>query len=364
MLEGLQIERTTAKKAKPSESELGFGNYYTDHMFIWNYEDGKGWHNPRIVPYQPIVLDPAAKVFHYGQTIFEGLKAYKTKDGRVLLFRPQRNFIRMNRSNDRLSVPALDPDAAVEALKQLIQVDQDWVPTGEGNSLYIRPFVIATEAQLGVAPSKKYQFIIIMSPVGAYYPEGVNPVKIYVESDYVRSVKGGVGEAKTAGNYAAGLKAQEIAKEKGYTQVLWLDGVHRKYIEEVGSMNVFFKIGGVIHTPALSGSILDGITRNSMIYLLKHWGYEVEERSISIEELYEASRQGTLEEAFGTGTAAVISPIGELNWQDQKLIINEGKTGELTLKLYDTLTGIQKGELEDPFGWMVEAAVLDKQLAK
>jgi branched-chain amino acid aminotransferase len=364
MLEGLQIERTTAKKAKPPESKLGFGNYYTDHMFIMNYEEGKGWFNPRVVPYQPIVLDPAAKVFHYGQTIFEGLKAYRTKDGRVQLFRPHNNFLRMNRSNERLSVPEINPDVAVEALKQLIQVDIDWIPFEEGNSLYIRPYVIATQAQLGVAPSTEYQFLIIMSPVGAYYPEGVNPVKIYVESDYVRSVKGGVGEAKTAGNYAAGLKAQEIAKEKGYTQVLWLDGVHRKYIEEVGSMNVFFKIDGVIHTPALSGSILDGITRNSIIHLLRHWGYEVQERAIEIGELYEASKQGKLEEAFGTGTAAVISPIGELNWQDEVLVINNGKTGELSQKLYDTLTGIQKGELEDPFGWMIEAAVFDSQLAK
>ncbi|MGO4538500.1 branched-chain amino acid aminotransferase [Paenibacillus sp. 2TAB19] len=364
MLEGLQIERTTTKKAKPPESKLGFGNYYTDHMFIMNYEEGKGWFNPRVVPYQPIVLDPAAKVFHYGQTIFEGLKAYRTKDGRVQLFRPHNNFLRMNRSNERLSVPEINPDVAVEALKQLIQVDIDWIPFEEGNSLYIRPYVIATQAQLGVAPSTEYQFLIIMSPVGAYYPEGVNPVKIYVESDYVRSVKGGVGEAKTAGNYAAGLKAQEIAKEKGYTQVLWLDGVHRKYIEEVGSMNVFFKIDGVIHTPALSGSILDGITRNSIIHLLRHWGYEVQERAIEIGELYEASKQGKLEEAFGTGTAAVISPIGELNWQDEVLVINNGKTGELSQKLYDTLTGIQKGELEDPFGWMIEAAVFDSQLAK
>ncbi|MDQ0058601.1 branched-chain amino acid aminotransferase [Paenibacillus harenae] len=364
MLEGLQIERATTKKVKPEESKLGFGNYYTDHMFIMNYEEGKGWFNPRVIPYQPIVLDPAAKVFHYGQTIFEGLKAYRTKDGRVLLFRPEKNFLRMNRSNERLSVPELDPNKAVEALKQLIQVDQDWIPSEEGNSLYIRPYVIATQAQLGVAPSTEYMFIIIMSPVGAYYPEGVNPVKIYVESDYVRSVKGGVGEAKTAGNYAAGLKAQELAKDKGYTQVLWLDGVHRKYIEEVGSMNVFFKIGGVIHTPALSGSILDGITRNSIIHLLRHWGYEVEERAIEIGELYEASKQGKLEEAFGTGTAAVISPIGELNWQDEVLVINNGKTGELSQKLYDTLTGIQKGELEDPFGWMVQAAVFDSQLAK
>ncbi|CAM4210772.1 branched-chain amino acid aminotransferase [Paenibacillus alkaliterrae] len=355
MLQSLEIELTKTKKQQPPAEQLGFGNYYTDHMFIMNYEDGKGWNTPRIVPYQPIVLDPAAKVFHYGQTIFEGLKAYKTDDGRVLLFRPHKNIQRMNRSNERLSVPELIIDDAIEALKQLLAVDQNWIPTAPGTSLYIRPFIIATQPQLGVAPSTHYQFIIIMSPVGAYYTEGVNPVKIFVESEYVRSVKGGVGEAKTAGNYAAGLKAQEIAKEKGYSQVLWLDGVHRKYIEEVGSMNVFFKINGIVHTPALNGSILDGVTRNSIIQLLNHWNITVEERPITIEELYEANRKGELEEAFGTGTAAVISPIGELNWQGEVLVINEGRTGELSKKLYDTLTGIQMGKIADPFGWMVEA---------
>lgn len=356
MLQSLEIELTKNKKQQPAADQLGFGNYFTDHMFIMDYSTDKGWHKPRIIPYQPIVLDPAAKVFHYGQTIFEGLKAYKTDDGRVLLFRPQKNIQRMNRSNERLSVPELDIDTVIEALKQLIAVDQDWIPTAPSTSLYIRPFIIATQPQLGVAPSSHYQFIIIMSPVGAYYPEGVNPVKIFVESEYVRSVKGGVGEAKTAGNYAAGLKAQELAKEKGYSQVLWLDGVHRKYIEEVGSMNVFFKINGVVHTPALNGSILDGVTRNSIIQLLQHWNIEVVERPITIEELYEASRKGELEEAFGTGTAAVISPIGELNWQDEVLIINKGNTGELSKKLYDTLTGIQMGKLADPLNWMVEAS--------
>ncbi|WP_424767548.1 branched-chain amino acid aminotransferase [Paenibacillus sp. sgz302251] len=358
MLQSLEIELTKTKKQKPAADQLGFGNHYTDHMFIMDYEDGKGWHSPRIIPYQPIVLDPAAKVFHYGQTIFEGLKAYKTDDGRVLLFRPQKNFERMNRSNERLSVPHVDIDNTIDALKQLIAVDQDWIPTAPGTSLYIRPFIIATQPQLGVAPSTHYYFMIIMSPVGAYYSEGINPVKIFVESDYVRSVKGGVGEAKTAGNYAAGLKAQEIAKEKGYSQVLWLDGVHRKYIEEVGSMNVFFKINGTVHTPALNGSILDGVTRKSIIQLLKHWNIPVEERPITIEELYEAGRNGSLEEAFGTGTAAVISPIGELNWQDHVLVINEGVTGELSSKLYDTLTGIQMGKVADPFDWMVEATVV------
>jgi branched-chain amino acid aminotransferase len=349
----IEIQLATAKKEKPNEDKLGFGIYYTDHMFILNYKEGQGWYNPRIVPYQPISLDPAAKVFHYGQTIFEGLKAYRTKEGKITLFRPNKNFERMNRSNDRLSVPPIDPELVMEGLRQLILVDQDWVPSKPGNSLYIRPFIIATQPALGVAPSTEYLFMIIMSPVGAYYAEGIKPVKIYVESEYVRAVKGGVGEAKTAGNYAAGLKAQEIASEKGYSQVLWLDGVHRKYIEEVGSMNVFFKIGGKVVTPALNGSILSGITRDSVIHMLRSWNVPVEERTISIEELYEADRAGQLEEAFGTGTAAVISPIAELNWRGEKLVINNGETGELSAKIYDTLTGIQTGAIPDPFGWTV-----------
>ena len=350
-----EVQLTTQKKEKPDQSHLGFGKYYTDHMFILNYSKDKGWHNGRIVPYQPISLDPAAKVFHYGQTIFEGLKAYKTEDGRTLLFRPQRNFQRLNRSNERLSIPHLDEELALEALIQLIKVDEDWIPTAPGTSLYIRPFVIATQAALGVAPSEEYLFMIILSPVGAYYSEdGLKPVKIYVEPEYVRAVRGGVGEAKTAGNYAAGLKAQEIAAEKGYPQVLWLDGVHRKYIEEVGSMNVFFKINGTVHTPKLNGSILDGITRNSVLQILRHWGVPVEERTISIDELYQAAKDGTLEEAFGTGTAAVISPIGELNWQGEHLQIRNGEVGELSLKLYEEVTGIQKGIKTDPFGWTGE----------
>ncbi|MFB9328594.1 branched-chain amino acid aminotransferase [Paenibacillus aurantiacus] len=350
----IDITLTPHKKEKPASDKLGFGIHYTDHMFILDYSVDKGWHDARIVPYGPITLDPAAKVFHYGQTIFEGLKAYRTADGRIQLFRPQKNFQRLNLSNARLSIPDLDGELALEALKALVRVDQDWIPDAPGTSLYIRPFVIATQAALGVAPSTQYKFMIIMSPVGAYYAEGINPVKIYVESEHVRAVKGGVGEAKTAGNYAAGLNAQEAASKKGYSQILWLDGVHRSYIEEVGSMNVFFKINGEVHTPALSGSILAGITRDSMIQLIQSWGIPVIERPITIEEIYEAGRTGALEEAFGTGTAAVISPIGELNWQDERLTINDGKTGELSSKLYETLTGIQNGTLADPFGWTVE----------
>lgn len=323
-------------------------------MFIMDYDAGQGWHNPRIVPYQPIALDPAAKVFHYGQTIFEGLKAFKKADGTVITFRPDKNFERLNRSNERLSVPAIDEKLGLEALRQLLLIDQDWIPEEEGTSLYIRPFVIATEAALGVNPSQKYLFMIIMSPVGSYYKEGINPVKIFVESHYVRAVRGGVGDAKTAGNYAASLKAQEEAHERGYSQVLWLDGVHRKYIEEVGSMNIFFRIGGKVVTPALSGSILDGITRRSIIELLRHWGEPVEERQISIDEVIEAHRNGTLQECFGTGTAAVISPVGELSFNGEKYTIQDGSTGELSKKLYDTLTGIQRGIVEDSLGWMIE----------
>ncbi|WP_433943248.1 branched-chain amino acid aminotransferase [Paenibacillus sp. SN-8-1] len=350
----ITIEESSSKKQKPADNELGFGKYYTDHMFILDYDKGKGWHSPRVIPYQPITLDPAAKIFHYGQSVFEGLKAYRTEDGRILLFRPDRNFKRLNLSNARLSIPELDEELALEALLKLLTVDQDWIPSSEGTSLYIRPFIIATEAALGVAPSTQYKFMIILSPVGSYYDEGIHPVKIYVESGYVRAVTGGVGNAKTAGNYAAGLKAQEEASAKGYSQVLWLDGVHKKYIEEVGSMNVFFKINGKVVTPALNGSILDGITRNSIIELLKRMEITVEERQISMEEVYAAHQEGTLEEAFGTGTAAVISPIGELHWRDQDLIINQGETGELAGKLYETLTSIQLGRIEGPEGWVVE----------
>ena len=350
----IHIEYSKHKKQKPAADQLGFGKFFTDHMFIMDYEAGTGWHNPRIVPYQPISLDPAAKVFHYGQTVFEGLKAYKTNDKQILLFRPQSNFQRLNHSNERLSIPHLDEHLALQALKQLISIDQDWIPEEEGTSLYIRPFIISTQPALGVSPSTHYQFIIILSPVGSYYEEGIQPVSIFVELDYVRAVKGGVGNAKTAGNYAAGLKAQEHASAEGYSQVLWLDGVHRKYIEEVGSMNVFFKINGTVVTPALTGSILDGITRRSIMELLQHWGVPVEERLISIDELYEAIRNHTLEEAFGTGTAAVISPVGELCWREEKLVIGSGKTGELTARLYDTLTGIQTGRVPDPFNWMME----------
>ncbi|MGP4041208.1 branched-chain amino acid aminotransferase [Gracilibacillus sp. D59] len=341
-------------KEKPKSDELSFGKYFSDHMFIQDFNPERGWHNPRIVPYQPLVLDPAAIVFHYGQTVFEGLKAYRTKRDKIQLFRPDKNMERLNRSNDRMCIPKIDEECAIDAIKHLVHIDQDWVPDAPGTSLYIRPFIISTEPYLGVSPSATYQFIVILSPVGAYYEEGINPVKIAVENQYVRTVKGGTGEAKTAGNYASSLKAQEQVADQGYAQVLWLDGVEKKYIEEVGSMNVFFKIKGEIVTPALNGSILEGVTRNSVIQLLKHWDIPVIERRITMEELYEHHQKGELEEAFGSGTAAVISPVGELAWEGKKMEINNGKTGEIAKRLYDTLTGIQYGTEIDPFNWIVK----------
>ena len=354
-MQEITIERTQHPKQKPTDqTRLGFGNYYTDHMFLMNYDEGKGWHDPRIVPYGPIELDPAAMCLHYGQEVFEGLKAYRTEDGRILLFRPDRNMARLNSSNERLCIPAIDEAFAVEAIKKLVSVDQDWIPTAEGTTLYIRPSIFATEAQVGVHPAQELLFAIILSPVGAYYPEGLNPVKIYVEDKYVRAVRGGMGYTKTGGNYAASLKAQDEAEKVGYTQVLWLDGVERKYIEEVGTMNVFFVIDDEIITPELQGSILPGVTRMSCIELLKKQGYKVSERRLSIEEVAKAADAGKLKEAFGSGTAAVISPIGELKWDEKVMTINNGEIGTISQHLYDTLTGIQWGKLPDPYGWTVE----------
>ncbi len=350
----IKIEKTLTPKEKPDQNGLGFGEYFSDHMFIMDYTEGKGWHDARIIPYAPLMIDPATMVLHYGQAVFEGLKAYHTEDGRILLFRPHQNMERINISNDRLCIPEVDVDFAVEALKAIVKVDEDWIPKAEGTSLYLRPFIIATDPYLGVRPSLTYQFIVILSPVGAYYPEGINPVKIYVESDYVRAVIGGLGFTKTPGNYAASLKAQVEAKHKGYTQVLWLDGVDKKFIEEVGTMNVFFVIDDEVITPSLEGSILAGITRDSTITLLRNWGVKVTERRISIQELYDAHAKGSLKEAFGTGTAAVISPIGELTWDGKQIFINEGNIGDLSARIYNTITGVQNGSLKDEFGWTVE----------
>lgn len=350
----IKVTVSTKKKVQPKTNELGFGRFFTDHMFIMDYNNDSGWHDPRIVPYGNLKLDPSAMALHYGQTVFEGLKAYLTAEGEAQLFRPEQNMRRLNRSNERLCIPPIDEQLGVDAIKRLVSLDKDWIPTAEGTSLYIRPFIISTEPYLGVAPSNNYQFIIILSPVGAYYKEGINPVKIAVENEYVRAVLGGTGEAKTGGNYAAGLKAQEDIDGQGFAQVLWLDGIERKYIEEVGSMNVFFKIDGEIVTPELSGSILPGITRDSIIKLTNEWELPFSERKISMDELYEAHLNGQLEEAFGTGTAAVISPIGQLTWGEKKIVINDGNTGPVAKKLYDTLTGIQSGKEKDPFDWIVK----------
>ena len=336
---------------KLDESNLGFGKVFTDHMFVMDYSKEKGWHDARIIPFGRIDIHPASTVLHYGSEIFEGLKAYRRKDGKVQLFRPLENIRRMNRSAERMCLPQIPEDMALEALTKFIEVEKDWVPSSSGTSLYIRPFMFGNDETLGVHAVKNAKFVIITSPVGSYYKEGLNPVKIMIESQDVRAVRGGTGEAKCGGNYAASNRAGERAEQKGYSQVLWLDGVYRKYIEEVGAMNVMFKIDGEIVTPKLSGSILPGITRKSIIELLKSEGYPVSERLLSVDELAEALENGKLEEAWGCGTAAVVSPIGELCYQDKKYTINNNQIGKVTQHLYDTLTGIQWGNLEDKFGW-------------
>ena len=351
----IKIERTTNPKPLPKEDNpLVFGTIFTDHIYEVDYTEGQGWHDARIVPFHDLTLSPASMVFHYGQEMFEGLKAYKTKEGKILLFRPDKNFERANASNRRLMIPEIPRDLFIEGIKELVKVDEAWIPTREGTSLYIRPFVIATDPFLGVRPSHTYKFMVILSPVGAYYPEGLNPVKIWIEDSYVRAVRGGIGEAKTGGNYVASMAAQVKAHEEGYSQVLWLDGVERKYIEEVGAMNIFFKIDGKVVTPELNGSILNGVTRNSCIQLLKDWGLEVEERKISVEELCKAAKEGHLEEVWGTGTAAVISPVGHLRYENDVFTIKDGGIGELSQKLYDTVTGIQLDKIEDKHAWVVE----------
>ncbi len=351
----ISITKTTTPKQKPlDQSKLGFGNYYTDHMFMMNYDEGEGWHDARIVPYAPISLDPAAMCLHYGQEVFEGLKAYKTPDGGIQLFRPDKNMARLNVSNDRLCIPAVDEAFCVEAIKKLVEVDADWIPTAPGTSLYIRPYIFAIDPQIGVHPAHHLLFVIILSPVGSYFADGLKPVDIYIEQKYVRAVKGGTGFAKTAGNYSSSLKAQADAEKIGYSQVLWLDGVERKYIEEVGAMNIFFVIGDEVVTPELSGSILPGITRMSTIELLKSQGYKVSERKITAEELFEAHDRGDLKESFGTGTAAVISPIGSFEWDGKKITVADGGIGKISQMLYDTITGIQSGKLEDKYGWTVK----------
>lgn len=342
------------KEKTKDESKLGFGKIFTDHMFVMQYDQGIGWHDAMVKPYEPIIMDPSSMVLHYGQAIFEGTKCYRRADGEIQLFRPEANFARMNRSAQRLCMADLDEELALEGLKKLIAIEKDWVPHQEGTSLYVRPTMIAMDAQLGVHASSSYLFFIILSPVGAYYANGLQPIGIYVEDEYVRAVRGGIGCAKAAGNYAASILAGEIAKEKGYAQVLWLDGVEQKYIEEVGSMNMMFVYDKKIVTPALNGSILPGITRNSILTLAKQLGYEVEEKRMEIAEVFQDVKSGKLTEAFGTGTAAVVSPVGELCWKNEKLVIGNGEIGAVAQTMYDTLTGIQYGRLADENGWIIK----------
>lgn len=347
----IKITRTTTPKEKP-QGPLGFGKYFTDHMFVMDYTPEKGWHDARIVPFADLVLHPASTVFHYGAEIFEGLKAYRTANGDIQMFRPIENMNRMNQSAERLCLPQIDAEFGVKALKTFVELEKDWVPHEEGTSLYLRPFLFGADPFLGVHAVEKAQFLIIASPVGAYYATGLAPVKIMIESEDVRAVRGGTGYAKCGGNYAASNRAGAKAEAKGFSQVLWLDGVERKYVEEVGAMNVMFLIDDEIVTPALTGSILPGITRKSIIEILKDKGYKVSERLLSIDEIKDALATGRMKEAWGCGTAAVVSPIGQLTYEDTDYIINNGEIGALTQELYDTLTGIQWGKVEDKYNWI------------
>ena len=348
----IRIELTKTPKAKPAdESKLGFGRVFTDHMFVMDWYKGKGWEDARIIPFGNLSVHPASTVFHYAVEIFEGLKAYRAADGSIRLFRPIENARRMNNSAIRMAMPTIPEEDIVQAIETLVTLDKDWVPHEDGTSLYIRPFMIGDDEHLGVHGISHARFMIILSPSGAYYPEGMAPVKIMIEDEDVRAVRGGTGFTKCGGNYAGSIAGQVKAEQMGYSQVLWLDGNERKYVEEVGTMNIMFKIDGEIWTAPIEGTVLPGITRDSMIHLLRDWGYTVREERLAIDDLMAAAREGKLEEVFGTGTAAVISPVGELRYKDEVAQINGGQTGELTQKLYDTLTGIQWGKLEDKYGW-------------
>ena len=350
----LSITKAEQLKSRPNDSDLHFGDLFTDHMFSMDYNTDKGWHDPRIEPYAPIQMDPATMVLHYGQAIFEGLKAFRNVNGGVQMFRPKDNLARLNRSAHRLCIPDVDEALSLDYLKQLIALDQEWVPSSPGTALYIRPTIVAMDPFLGVRASHTYRYYIILGPVGAYYAEGFNPVKIMVAKGYVRAVRGGLGEAKAGANYAASLFAGTRAHEKGYSQVLWLDGVHQKYIDEVGSMNIFFVIDDELITPKLNGSILPGITRDSVLFLARKWGMNASERELSIDEVIEAHGTGKLQEVFGAGTAAVVSPVGELRYGDEVLMVGDGSVGPVSQKLYDAITDIQYGKAEDPDGWIEE----------
>lgn len=351
----MKITLSKNLKQKPDVNKLGFGKYFTDHMLVMEYSDGK-WSEPEIKPYEDFSLNPASVVLHYGQGIFEGCKAYKNAEGKITMFRPEDNIKRMNRSAARLCMAELPVKETLEAVFELIRIEKDWIPTAPGTSLYVRPTMVGTEAFLGVHPSKKYIFFVILSPVGSYYANGLAPTRIYVEDVYNRAAIGGTGEAKCLGNYAASLLAAEVANKKGYEQVLWMDAAERKYVEEVGSMNIFFVIDGKVVTPELDGSILPGITRDSAIKVLREFGYTVEEKKVSIDELLKAYAEGKLNEAFGTGTAAVISPVGIIGYKDKVMEINNNKMGRITEWLYDRLTGIQTERYPNSYNWVVEIA--------
>ena len=349
------LHRAETLKEKPDQKQLGFGRYFTDHILTMRWDKAQGWHETEIRPYGNFSLDPAAMVLHYSQEIFEGLKAYQGADNAVLLFRPMDNLNRLNDSADRMCMPRIPAEKVLQAMKGLIYLDREWIPASEGAALYIRPAMIATEAALGVRPANEYLFFILCSPVGAYYAEGFNPTKIYVEDEYVRAVRGGVGNVKTGGNYAASIKAHTASQRKGYTQVLWLDAVERKYVEEVGTSNIFFVINGELITPPLGGTILPGITRDTVLTLAADWGLKASERRISMDEIMAAAADGSLTEAFGSGTAAVISPVGEFIYQEQSIRINNGQTGPTAQRFFDSIQQLQRGLLPDPHSWLIKA---------
>ncbi|MCL2082738.1 MAG: branched-chain amino acid aminotransferase [Oscillospiraceae bacterium] len=349
----IPITRSTQPKPQPNPAQLGFGKYFTDHMFVMENDVEKGWLPGQIVPYAPITLDPAAMVLHYGQEVFEGLKAYRRPDGRAQLFRPQDNIKRFNRSCVRLSVPEIDQEYFLNAMKQLVITDIDWLPSQPEASLYIRPYLVASDPFLGVRRSERYIFIIILSPVGAYYPGGITPTKILIEGEDVRAASGGLGSVKAGANYAATLRAQTRASQKGFAQVMWLDSHERKYVEEVGTSNAFFVIDDKVVTPSLTDTILPGITRDSCIQLLRKWGLEVQERAVSIDEVWETHENGKLSECFATGTAAVVSPVGELFYRDKSIKIGNNEVGPVARRLYDALTDIQWGRKPDDMGWTI-----------
>lgn len=349
----IRIEKTTAPKAKPDMSKVSFGTTFSDHMFLMDYSDAKGWYDPRIVPYGPLSIDPSAAVLNYAMEVFEGLKAYRTADNKVQLFRPDCNIERMNNSAERLSLPKIDPDDALQAIKALVELDKDWVPSGEGESLYIRPILFSVEPDVSLHCTERCMFVVICSPVACYYKTGLKPVSIAIETEDARTVRGGTGFAKCGGNYAAAQRAGMRAEAQGISQVLWLDGASKTYIEEVGSMNVMFKINGEVVTPTLeTGTVLPGVTRRSIIQLLKDRGQSVTERLFSVQEFVEAVEAGAIEEAWGCGTAAVVSPIGKLIYNGKEYTIGDGSIGTLTQSLYDELTGIQWGKRADAYGWV------------